>query len=100
MLFSSISLRVVELEQVSNMEGKTVMVRRGNVVLSVPEIDAENYLAKGYDILGLNGNVVKESVPNDVPTLQAKLKDALEENARLKAEIDKLKTQKKSKSSK
>lgn len=70
------------------MDSSTIKVRRGNVILSVSKEEVDNYLAKGFDILGQNGQVVKESIPNDVPTLQAKLKSALEEIEKLKKELE------------
>ena len=64
-----------------------ITVRKANVVLNVPEEQRSEYLAKGYDIIGANGGVVESATPQDVPTLQAKLQEALDENARLKAQI-------------
>jgi len=66
---------------------KTIQVQRANVVLSVPEYDKANYLAKGYDVLDEVGNVVEESMPNDVPTLQAKVNELIAENKRLKEQL-------------
>lgn len=68
---------------------KTIQVQRANVVLSVPEYDKANYLAKGYDILDEAGNVVEASMPNDVPTLQAKLNELIAENKQLKEQLAK-----------
>lgn len=76
---------------------QTVRVRRGNVVLSVPVIDKDNYLAKGFDVLDEKGAVVQECIPNDVPTLQAKVSALMEENKRLKEELAKKTTPAKTK---
>lgn len=47
-----------------------VMVRRGNVYLRIPEYQIKEYLAKGFDVIDDNGNVVQASVPNDVNALK------------------------------
>lgn len=48
-----------------------VKVRRGNVVLKVPEHQVQRYLHQGFDAYDKNGNLIKRVVTNDLATLQA-----------------------------
>lgn len=50
---------------------KTVEVRRGGSYLTIPTDAVDRYLAKGYDVVDADGNVLKESVPHDVNALRA-----------------------------
>lgn len=45
-------------------------VRRGNVSLKVTKQEADKYFDLGYNVYTLDGVLVKEAVPQDVPTLQ------------------------------
>ena len=72
----------------------TIKVRKANSILTVPAIDKASYLAKGYDVLGENGNVVEECLPNDTATLQAKYLELVEENKKLREELEDLKAKK------
>lgn len=75
-----------------------ITVRRANVLLDVSEDQKDEYLAKGFDVIDKNGNVVAEAtVTNDVSTLHKKLAEAQEkikileeENKRLNEELDSL----------
>lgn len=70
-----------------------VTVRRANVVLQVPADQAESFYAKGYDIIDAKGNVLKESVPTNLGTLQ---KAFVEHKARIKElehELEELKAE-------
>lgn len=49
---------------------KTVEVRRGGSYLTIPVEAIDRYLAKGYDVVDSDGNVLKESVPNDINSLK------------------------------
>lgn len=49
---------------------KTVVVRRGGSYLTIPAVAIDRYLAKGYDVVDSAGNVIKESVPNDINSLK------------------------------
>ena len=73
---------------------ETVKVRKGNISLTVPAIDKEGYLAKGFDIIQTDGTGIKESISNDVPTLQAKVMELKKQNKSLKEEINALKDKK------
>ena len=48
----------------------TVTVRRGGSYLTIPRLAVERYLAKGYDVVDENDNVLQASTPNDVNTLK------------------------------
>lgn len=75
-----------------------ITVRRANVLLDVSEDQKDEYLAKGFDVIDKDGNVVTEAtVTNDVSTLHKKLAEAQEkikileeENKRLNEELDSL----------
>lgn len=75
----------------------TATVRRGGSYLTIPANAVERYLAKGYDVVDENDNVIKSSVPNDINTLKiafeqhiAKIKELEAQNKELKAQIAKL----------
>lgn len=72
-----------------------IKVRRGNVMLTVPDYQRGEYLAKGFDIVDNAGIVVENSIPTDPNVLKRayvehlaliKAKDA--EIASLKAKIN------------
>ncbi len=73
----------------------TITVRRGGSYLTVPANAADKYLAKGFDIVDEAGNVIKESVPNDVNSLKAaynkhiaKIKELEDTIKALKAQLE------------
>lgn len=46
-------------------------VRRGNVILIVPDYQKAEYLAKGFDVVDFNtGKVIESSLPSDVNVLK------------------------------
>lgn len=47
-----------------------VRIERGNVVLKVQEHEVQRYLKLGYNVTDEAGNILKESIPNDLGTLQ------------------------------
>lgn len=47
-----------------------IKVRRGNVILRVPEYQKQEYLAKGFDVITEDGKVLEATVPSDVNTLK------------------------------
>jgi len=49
---------------------KTVTVQRANVILRVPEEWADRYIEQGYNVIDSYGNVIQESIPKDLGTLQ------------------------------
>jgi len=75
-------------------------VQRANVFLTIPDEDITKYLAKGYNVIDpKTGAVIRQSVPTELNALQKawseheeliKQKDS--EIAKLKEELDKLKT--------
>lgn len=80
------------------LDKKTVTVRRKNVYLDVvPEL-VDKYVAKGYDVLDSNGNVVKRSVPQDVESLRLAFDEHTKTIARLQDRIKELEAQLKTKS--
>jgi hypothetical protein len=68
----------------------TVMVKRGGSYLTIPANSVERYMAKGYDVVDDSGNVVRESIPNDVATLKIAYKKHLDEIKTLKERIAEL----------
>lgn len=74
-----------------------IQVRRANVILDIPVDQKDYYKGLGYNVLGNDGQVVEETVPTDLATLQRFYKDAKAEIAELKEEIKSLKAQKKAK---
>ena len=74
-----------------------IQVRRDNVILDIPVDQKDYYKGLGYNVLGSDGQVVEETVPTDLATLQRFYKDAKKEIAELKEEIKSLKAQKKAK---
>lgn len=81
------------------MSEQTVTVRRGGSYLTIDANAIERYLAKGYDVVDNNGNVVTECVPSDIVTLQkafidksTEIKRLSDENKALKTQIEKLLT--------
>lgn len=47
-----------------------VNVRRANVLLTIPEDDLNKYMSQGYSLVDERGNIIKESIPNDLVQLQ------------------------------
>lgn len=72
----------------------TVQVRRSNVYLRIPANEVDRYVEKGYDVLDNQCNVIRQSIPTDVKALQRAYEDHVAEIARLKAEIEALKSEK------
>jgi hypothetical protein len=70
-----------------------IQVRRDNVILDIPEEQKDYYKGLGYNVLGVHGEVVEETVPTDLAALQRFYKDAKKEIADLKAQIKKLKAE-------
>lgn len=71
-----------------------ITVKRANVLLTIPDYQKDEYLAKGFDVLGANGKVIEKTIPNDVNSLKKayhelteKVKKLEEENKRLKAKL-------------
>lgn len=45
-------------------------VRHGNKILRINDLQKDEYLAKGYDVIDDDGNAVEVSVPNDINVLK------------------------------
>jgi len=58
-------------------------IKRGNVILRIPDTDKQHYLLKGYEVIGKNGEVI-ETMKKDTSALE-------KENAELRALVEKLK---------
>ena len=65
---------------------------RGNVVLRIPDNEADRYLAKGFDIKDMNGKVVSKTTPTTMKDLQEAYEEKVAEVEKLKAELDALKS--------
>lgn len=70
-----------------------ITVRRANVVLDVPEVQKNEYLAKGFDVIGADGKILERTVPNDVNSLKKAYHELTEKVKELEAENKKLKEQ-------
>ncbi len=68
-------------------------IQRANVLLDVKDDEVGYYLNLGYNLLDEHGNVVKESVPTDIHTLQKHFVDSKKQIADLQDEIAKLKVE-------
>lgn len=69
-----------------------IKVRRANVILQVPEEQRKEYLAKGFDVVDENNNVVEYTVPSDLNTLKTAYSNHIKEIEKLQAENKKLKS--------
>ena len=69
-----------------------IKVRRANVILQVPEEQRKEYLAKGFDVVDENNNVVEYTVPTDLHTLKTAYSNHIKEIEKLQAENKKLKS--------
>ncbi len=67
-------------------------VRRGNVSLKVTKNEADKYYDMGYSVYTLDGKLIKEAVPKDVPTLQQEFVKSRQRIAELEAEVEELKS--------
>lgn len=71
----------------------TATVRRGGSYLTIPANAVERYLAKGYDVVDENDNVIKSSVPNDINTLKIAYEQHIAKIKELEAQVKELKAQ-------
>ena len=81
-----------------------VLVRKGNVELTVKDDVVQTYLNQGYNIIDTSGNIVKKGIPNDVTSLKLELayahkriKELEYNNEQLNKQIAELKEQNKPK---
>ena len=59
--------------------------KRANKVLKISEDAVDRYLAQGYTITDLKGNVIKQGTPRDVAQLTGAYKKQVDEIEQLKA---------------
>lgn len=67
-----------------------IRVERGNVVLHVFEEEKRHYLQLGYNVTDEMGNIIEESVPRDMGTLQRFYVDGKKKIAELEARVKEL----------
>ena len=72
----------------------TVEVRRGGAFLTIPANAVDRYMARGYDVVDSEGNVIRESIPNDLNALKIAYQKHIAEIADLKKQIEELKADK------
>lgn len=72
------------------MASEVIRVRRANMTLRVPADMKAQYLAQGYNVIDAKGKVIEH---NTKEVTFAEHKAALDENAKLNAEIAKLKAE-------
>lgn len=70
-----------------------ILVRQANVVLDIPEEQREEYLAKGFDVIGADGKPIIKATPNDFNSLKKSYAELSEKVAKLEAENKSLKEQ-------
>jgi TolA-binding protein len=75
------------------MTDKVVTVKRGGSYLTVPAEAVERYLAKGYDVVDSQDNLIKASVPNDVNALKMAYEHHVAKIKELESQVDSLKAQ-------
>lgn len=77
-------------------------VERGNVQLTVSDSNLDFYLAKGYNVIDDEGNVIQESIPRDLATMEkmyhehsatikaltTKVNELTKENKKLKKQLE------------
>ena len=65
--------------------------KRANKILKITEDSLEKYIAQGYTITDMKGNVIKKGTPHDINQLTAECKAQEKEIEKLKGENAKLK---------
>lgn len=75
-------------------DNEMAIVKRANVRLRVPKEEADKYVSRGFDVINEKGEVIKASTPTDISSLKVAYSRVLKENAKLKEEIEKLKSSK------
>lgn len=68
-----------------------IKVRRANVVLTIPDYQQNEYLAKGFDVIDSNGRVIVKTTPNDINSLKKAYKELCEKVDALEKENKALK---------
>lgn len=68
-----------------------IKVKLANKVLRIDERNKKAYLARGYNVIDEKGNVIEHNTAAVTP---AEYNALVEENSKLKAEIEKLKARK------
>lgn len=67
-----------------------ITIRRGNVLLTVPDFQKDEYKAKGFDVIE-NGRVVERAIPHDLASFKKAYTELTTEIKRLKQENTSLK---------
>lgn len=70
-----------------------MFVQRANVILEISDNESEIYLAKGFNILDDNMNVVKKCMPNDIGGLKLAYVEHTKKISELEAQVEKLDAQ-------
>jgi hypothetical protein len=70
-------------------------MKRANVILNVNEAEVQYYMDLGFNQIDDTGNVIKESIPNDLNTLKMAYTEHVNKIAELEQEITDLKNAKK-----
>lgn len=70
-----------------------ILVRQANVVLDIPEEQRDEYLAKGFDVIGANGKPIIKATPNDLNSLKKAFAELTEKVKALELENSQLKKQ-------
>jgi len=73
------------------IEPKKITVQRANVVLQIHEQQLDYYLNQGFNVIDEKGEIIQESIPRDVGTLQKMYVEHTNEIKSLKEEIEALK---------
>lgn len=77
-----------------------IQVKRANVILDIPDYQQDEYLAKGFDVIGADGKVVVKATPNDPNSLKKAFTELTAEVEKLRKENAELKNQLESNSKK
>lgn len=79
-------MSLIDNKVFESVEGGLITVRRDNVLLDIPVEQKSYYMGLGYNVVDKMGNVLEETTPTDIGTLQRFFKDAKAEIAKLKDE--------------
>lgn len=70
-----------------------IKLRKANVIIRASENELNKYLARGFDVISEDGEVIKRSAPNDTNSLKKAYTEHIEEIKKLTAEIESLKAE-------
>ena len=69
------------------------IVQRANVVLKVRDEEVDKYLARGFNLLNENGEVIRSATPNDLATFKEAYIRQSKEIEKLNSQIEELKAE-------